>query len=173
MVLFFIHESVLDERQVNAEGCAFTGFAFDKNGAVMLFNGSITHRQPEARTFADLLRSKERLEDPSQGFFLYSQASVRNGDESVSSWRRQTIFCLRALLHDFLAGRDAQTSPIGHCITGIGRQVHQHLAELSDIGHNEHLFVRKRGAELDILPDDPLNKFACVDDYGLKEQWVR
>ena len=64
-------------------------------------------------------------------------------------------------------------APAGHRITGVQRQVHDHLVHLSRIGPQRPEIVGQRRAQLDLLANDPFQHGAQFGDDHIQVQHPR
>ena len=65
-------------RQDNGKGRSLSQLAFHLNVSLMAPNDSITHRQPQARTFIGFLGGKKRIEYMIEVLFGYTATGIRN-----------------------------------------------------------------------------------------------
>src|SRR5262245_26667142 len=99
---------------MDAESGAFSDRGIEVDGAKMVFDDLITDRKPEARTFADFLRRKERLEYPCSIGFLDATTGIMHGDTD-------TVGCF------VIAGGYVEVAAGGHAIGSIVRKIENHL----------------------------------------------
>ncbi len=78
----FLHYSlsVIDERQVNLKGHAYSLFAVNPDIAARLFDDAVNGRQSHSRCFADYFSGENRLEDVIQRDkrIIFSYSIIKN-----------------------------------------------------------------------------------------------
>src|SRR5207237_9205639 len=62
--------------KLDRETTSFVELAVHRDGAFVLGDDSIHHRQPEAQSFADFFRGEERFEDPPARVWFHAHAII-------------------------------------------------------------------------------------------------
>jgi hypothetical protein len=122
----------------------------------MLPDDAVNGRQPEARSFADVLRRKERLEDARQIFRRDSAAGVADRQPDVRTGRGVGIQLCLPFIQRFRAGGDGETPASRHGVTRIDREVQDHLFDHAGVAEHRRQRGCEIGAEGDVLAQNAL-----------------
>ena len=138
-----------NERQVDVEGGTNLQFRVNRNMPAALLDDSIN--RGEAQSGAVFLGGKEWFEDARFDFRIHARAAV--GDRKQHILPRGHLG--RAAMADVVFHVNGQGAAVGHGVARIGREVQNHLLELSlvgihqakiGLGMNNHLAFRAQQA---------------------------
>src|SRR5579859_2987829 len=118
-------------RQIYLEGRSLPDFAGSPDASSTLFNDSINHRQAEAGSLTWFLGCEKWFKNPQQSRVVDSHARVRNLQGDVRSYRRANVLPDEVLIEYDVPRFKHQPSALGHRITRVHTQIHQHLLELT------------------------------------------
>ncbi len=92
---------------------------------------TVARQRPVA--LAHLLGREERLEDAIQGRTCHPHTRVADGQKHVRSGRDARVQRHERLIEADVFGGHRERSALGHGITRVHGQIHQHLLELSRV----------------------------------------
>src|ERR671915_397611 len=124
--------------QVDAEGGAFAGRAFDRDRAAVLLDDPVSNGQTEAGAFSHVLGGEEWIED----------ASLKAGRNSVPGIDECDL-----QYGDADRSRNANHLPrrVEYRVARVGQQVDEHLLELDGIADDHGLFRAEFERHFDLM----------------------
>jgi len=144
--------------QLDRHGRPATRLAAQPHVAAVLGDDAVDGRQPQACPLADLLRGVERVEGALAGLLRHADAGVGDGDHAVRGRLARGPRLDRPRLELLGADVDREVAAVRHRVAGVGRDVHQHLLELSAVGLDEHGRGGGRDLQLDVVAEQRLQQ---------------
>ena len=119
--------------KLDREATSLAELTVHRDGAFVLGDDSVHHRQPEPQSFADFFRGEEGFEDPPAGIRFHAHAIIGDAKADKTTGRRADRRIIVHLPGHVLEG-NLKSPSIRHGVTGIHAEVHQRLEHLSRIG---------------------------------------
>ena len=160
-------------REQYSTGRPDTGFGVELDLPTGLSDNSEHRRQSEAGALAAGLGREERLKDVVEHGLLHARAGVTDSQPDVVT-RCQSRIGLCVCLVDFaVLSVDGEETPVGHRITRVHRQVHEHLFKLSGVCFHERRICRERDDELDVFADRSTEELLDSNNYLVQVEYHR
>src|ERR1700722_2079454 len=103
----------------------------------------------------------------------YSGAGVADPQPHVPALPRPGSTGDGVGVHRYVAGIDGQHPASGHGVTGVDREIHQHLLQLARVGQHRPQVTGERGDQLDVLAEGPAQHFLDRGDDGVEVKDLR
>src|SRR5205085_8380011 len=121
--------------------------------AARLLDDAIDGRKTEARAFAQLFGGEERLEDARLRLRVHAAARVADDEGDERAGRDDLTSRGIPFVEIDVLCLDGETAAARHSVARVGREVHDHLLDLSGIGFDLPKLRLKHGAQLYVLAD--------------------
>ena len=160
-------------RQIDFEGTASLQLAIHTNAAPALFDNPVYGGQPQSRAFAFILGGEKRFEYLRTGFLVHPPTRVAQGQHHVRAGMDPHVSFGGALIQLDIRSLDRKFSAFRHRITGVDRQIHDHLLDLSRIGLDAPDIRIEQRDPFNVLANKTLEHLIHVGHHGIEVQHPR
>ena len=160
----------VDSRQQDFKRRTLSGLAVDPNEAAALFHDSVHGCQTQPRSLASFLGCEERLEDARLSLGIHAEASVRDRKPDERAGGHLRVQASEGTVHFHICGLNGQSSAVWHGVTGVHRQIDDHLFDLPLICLDLPELQIKIGDQVDIFVDQAPQHFLQFVHHGVQIQ---
>src|SRR5438046_136321 len=130
----------------------------------MLFHNTVHGRQPESRSFTNLLSGKKGLEDPIQCRCVHPRPCIYYAEPDISACAAVRMCTDKLFTYFYVCGLYCESSALRHCIPSIPDKIHEHLLQLRRICPSHFQVSCKPRMEHDVLAESGLQQFESPRD---------
>jgi len=108
---------------------------------------------------------EERFEDALLDLVRHAHPGIAHRKQDVLAGGDARVQLRVIVVEGLPRGRELELATVGHGVTGVHREIGQHLFNLAAIRQHHDGMRRERRRQLDVLADQPPQHFADVGDH--------